>query len=72
MNMLIIPQKMIRSGDLVVLPRAEYESLFLASKEAKKDWVYEKPIAQYMHTRIAKAERAFKTGKVQKWEPKKN
>ena len=71
MNTIIIPQKMTMKGDLVVLPRSEYESLFSISKQAESDWIYEKPVSKYVHSRIKNAESEFKKGKATKWHSNK-
>lgn len=67
MTAVIIPHKIAQKGDLVVIPRKEYESLFSSSLKAKADWIYERPVAKYLHRRISKAESEFKKGKTTKW-----
>ncbi len=70
MNAVIIPQKIAQKGDLVVLPRKEYEELFRFSPQAKTDWIYEKPVVKYIKERIRAAESEFKKGKMTVWKPK--
>ncbi len=70
MNTVIIPQKIAKKGDLVVLPRKEYEALFQSSSKAKTDWIYEKPVAKYIQKRIHEAESEFKNGRMTKWRSK--
>lgn len=70
MNAVIIPQKIANKGDLVIIPRKEYEILFNASREAKADWIYEKPVSKYINSRINKAESEFRKGKATKWQSK--
>lgn len=71
MNTMIIPQKIARKGDLVIMPRSDYEALFNLSVEAKTDWLYDKPVSKYLHSRIKNVESEFKKGKATKWNPKR-
>ncbi len=71
MNTVVIPQKMSLKGDLVVMPRSDYEALFSVSAQAKSDWIYEKDISKYVHSRIKNAESEFKKGKSLKWNIRK-
>ena len=70
MKAVVIPKNMSKKGDLVVIPRSDYEALFRDSSQAKADWIYEKPVAKYVRTRISKAETEFKKGKAVKWQGK--
>lgn len=70
MKAVVIPKNMSKKGDLVVIPRSDYEALFHGSGESKADWIYEKPVAKYVHSRITKAESEFKRGKAIRWQGK--
>jgi len=71
MTTVIIPQHIVKKGDLVIISRADYEALVRGSLKTKVDWIYEKPFSKYIRSRIKTVESEFKKGKAIKWQAKK-
>jgi hypothetical protein len=71
MTTITIPQHIALKGDLIIIPRTDYEALVRNSLQTQTDWIYEKPVSKYLHTRIKTAESEFKKGKATRWQIKK-
>lgn len=63
--MLTIPRKMSAQGELVIIPRTQYDELLL--RASQNDWIYEKPVAGHLRKRIATADKEYKSGKLISW-----
>ena len=67
MNTITIPKTITSQGDLVILPRIEYEKLLRSSFSKTKDWIYDEPYKGFLKKRISQAESEFKKGKTTTW-----
>ena len=63
--MLTIPLKMSAQGELVIIPRTQYDELVLHASQ--RDWIYEKPVVNHLRKRIAVADKEYKSGKLIAW-----
>lgn len=64
-----IPKELARKGDLVLIPRREYEALLHGAKKQsiKKDWLYQEPFATELKKRINISKKELKEGKLIEW-----
>lgn len=70
MMTLTIPKKLTQKGDLVIIPREEYEGLLrVVEKESIKDWIYEEPYLSELRKRIKSAKKEIKENKIIEWKP---
>lgn len=68
MTTLTIPKQLTKSGDLVIIPRKEYEALLRATEKKEiKDWLNEEPYATELQKRIESAKRELKENKIIQW-----
>lgn len=68
MTILTIPKKLTQKGDLVLMPRKEYEALLRAmQKKASKDWLYDEPYLSELKKRIKSAKKEIKENKIILW-----
>jgi len=70
MNTVTIPKEIASQGDLVVLPRAEYEAL-LSRAEGAKDWIYDSKVVSVIKKRSLSARKEHLVGKTTTWSIKK-
>jgi hypothetical protein len=64
MNVITIPKKIANKGDLVIIPRKEYEALLLGTKK-EKDWIYDGKIVDLIKKRSVTTHKEHKSGKTQ-------
>lgn len=65
--MITIPKTITSKGDLVILPRTQYEKLLRSSLSKVKDWIYDEPYKSVLKKRINQAESDLKKGKTTTW-----
>ena len=68
MATLTIPEALVKRGDLVLIPRSDYEALLRVAKgKGGKDWLYQEPFASELQRRIKVSKKELKTQKVIPW-----
>lgn len=68
MTTLTIPKKLTQKGDLVIIPRKEYEDLLRAmQKKVAKDWLYDEPHLSELKKRIKSAKKEVEKNKIILW-----
>ncbi|MBI1755275.1 hypothetical protein HY250_04270 [Candidatus Azambacteria bacterium] len=68
MAILTIPHGLAKKGDLVLVPRKDYEELLrVAKRKEGNDWLYREPFVSELKKRIRLARVEFKTGKLVGW-----
>lgn len=70
MTTITIPKHIAQKGDLVIIPRSEYEALVRSSFKKQIDYIYEEPYKTDLKNRIKATKKESREGKLTKYNGK--